>query len=455
MLKLPKVEHRVHWNEGMLLSSQHFQHADHYLEALLAHQLQRVSRYYWGVNRMHYDSIALASGEFRLTGFEGVFPDGSVVQFDSTDAADEQARNEQPVTLTLDELEIQPGSVVTLVAGLAKYNAYCASDMDGDRKRYVSVNEGGLTDIGDSQNEVDLVSLQPLLRLGIERESSPNHAVLPIARVKKMLDGSYQLMAYTPPQLAVVPGYTTQDSDLWEQLSGLVAKARVKAVQLRSLIMDRRSDQVVLETQRARIIALTHLLPGLEALIGAQAHPFDVYCKLVDYVSDLATLRDDPVPPVFVKYNHNDSAASFLPVFAFIEEVIDSVRLDYMVLQFAADADGNFVCQLPRTLRSEELLLAFQVPATADKDTVGDWVDSAYICGSEDYEQLSLQRDIGFDRQRTQQFDQFSLVESANELLYRVTLPDRGISSVLVTGSDKELDAVKPQVILCFMEQAT
>jgi hypothetical protein len=36
------------------------------------------------------------------------------------------------------------------------------------------------------------------------------------------------------------------------------------------------------------------------------------------------------------------------------------------------------------------------------------------------------------------------LVESANELLYRVTLPDRGISSVLVTGSDKELDAVKP-----------
>lgn len=454
MLKLPKVEHRVHWNEGMLLSSQHFQHADRYLESLLAHQLQRVSRYYWGVNRMQYDSIALASGEFRLTGFEGVFPDGSVVQFDSADAVDEQARNEQPVTLTLDELEIQPGTVVTLVAGLAKYNAHCASDLDGDRKRYVSVNEGALPDIGDSQNEVDLVSLQPLLRLGVDRASSPNHAVLPIARVKKMLDGSYQMMAYTPPQLAATPGYTNQDNDLWELLSGLVAKARVKAVQLRSLIMDRRSEQVVLETQRARIIALTHLLPGLEALIGAQAHPFDLYCKLVDYVSDLATLRDDPVPPVFGKYNHNDSAASFLPVFAFIEEVIDSVRLDYMVLQFAFDEEGNFVCQLPKVLRGAELLLAFQVPATADKDIVGDWVDSAYICDSADYEQLSMQRDIGFERKRTQQFEQFSLVESANELMYRVALPDREVSSMLVTGSDKELDAVKPQVILCFVEQA-
>jgi predicted component of type VI protein secretion system len=48
MLKLPKIEHRVHWNEGMLLSSQHFQHADLHMETLLAHQLKRVSRFLLG-----------------------------------------------------------------------------------------------------------------------------------------------------------------------------------------------------------------------------------------------------------------------------------------------------------------------------------------------------------------------------------------------------------------------
>jgi type VI secretion system protein ImpJ len=455
MLKLPKIANRVHWNEGMLLASQHFQHADHYVETLLAHQLKRVSRFYWGVNRVEHDAVAMASGEFRLTGFEGVFPDGSVAQFGSAEESDEQSPSDQPVTLTFDDLEIPLGSVVTVVVSMAMYNAQCASDLDSERRRFISVNEGALADIGDSQNEVDLVSLQPMLRLGIERDRSPNHTALPIARVKKMLDGSYQLMAYTPPQLAAVAGYTTRGSDIWQRIAEIVANARVKAVQLRSLIVDRRSDQVMLEKQRSRIIALTRLLPALEAQLGAQAHPFDVYCRLVDYASDLATLRDDPVPPVFTKYIHNDTADSFAPVFAFVEEVIESVHLDYTILQFAINGDGNLTCELPRALRGGSLLLAFQAPNSVDKDTVGEWVDNAYICSEEDYEQLSLRRDIGFERERTRRFDKFNLVESANELLYKISLPDQEVATLLVTGSDKELDLAKPQVVLCFIEQST
>jgi type VI secretion system protein ImpJ len=454
MLKLPKIEHRVHWNEGMLLSSQHFQHADLHMETLLAHQLKRVSRFFWGVNRLQYDAVALASGEFRLTGFEGVFPDGSVVQFDSAEESEELLWNQQPVTLNFDELDIAPGSIVTVAVGLAKYNGLCASDTDGDRKRFVSVNEGALADIGDRQNEVDLVSLQPLLRLGISRDQSPNHTSLPVARVQKMLDGSYQLLAFTPPQIATVVGYTLQEHDLWERLNNLIAKARVKAVQLRSLIVDRRSDQVVLEKQRNRIIALTHGLPALEALLGAQEHPFSVYCKLIDYASDLAALRDDPVPPSFPKYSHNEIETTFLPVYDYVEEVIESVRLDFSILQFSVNSDSNLVCELPPITGGSTLLLAFQVSASADKDRVGEWVESAYICSADNYDELSLRRDIGFDRERVQRFDKFSLVESANELLYQIVLPENGINTLLVSGSDRALDSVRPEVILCFVEQS-
>ena len=404
MLKLPKIEHRVHWNEGMLLSSQHFQHADQYMETLLAHQLKRLSRFYWGVNRIQHDAVALASGEFRLTAFEGVFPDGSVVQFDSSEESVELQWNQQPVALTLDALNIAPGTTFSIVVSLAMYNSQCASDEDGDRKRFVSVNEGALADIGDSQNEVDLVSLQPMLRLSIDQHRSPNHTALPIAKVQKMLDGSYQSVAYTPPQLAAVAGYTSQENDLWERLSNLIARARVKAVQLRSLIVDRRSDQVVLEMQRKRIVALTHSLPALEALLGAHGHPFDIYIKLIDYAADLAALRDDPVPPSFAQYNHNEAERTFTQVFNYVEEVIESVRLDYTILQFTVDSDNNLVCEIPPTTHGALLLLAFQVPPTADKDLVGEWIDSAYICDAESYEELALKRDIGFDRQRIRQF---------------------------------------------------
>jgi hypothetical protein len=46
-------------------------------------------------------------------------------------------------------------------------------------------------------------------------------------------------------------------------------------------------------------------------------------------------------------------------------------------------------------------------------------------------------------------------VESANELLYKISLPDQEVATLLVTGSDKELDLAKPQVVLCFIEQST
>jgi|TARA_B110000971_G_scaffold198862_1_gene215751 type VI secretion system protein ImpJ len=453
VLNLPKIKYRVHWNEGLLLSSQHFQHTDHCFESLLAHQLKRVSRFYWGVNRLQIDEVALASNELVLTAFEGVFPDGSVVQFGGADESYDGSWRDQSVGIKLDDLGIQVGAVVTVSVSLAKYNSQCASDTDGDRKRYSSVNEGAIPDIGDSQNEVDLVTLQPLLRLSIAGERSPNHSSLPIAKVQKTEDGSYQLIAFTPPQLSASLGYTEKRDDLWEQLSSLVVKARSKAVQLRSVIVDRRSEQVVTQLQRSRIIALTHLLPALETLLGAKAHPFDVFCKVIDYASDLAALRDDPVPPAFAKYVHNELNETFKPVFAFIGEVIESVRLDYSVLQFELNDDGNHVCQLPDALPGETILLAFQLPLSADKETLIDWVENAYICNEGDYEQLSLKRDIGFERTHVQRFEKFKLVEGNNEVLFEVRSGQASVSALLVSGSDKELDAAKPDVILCFREQ--
>lgn len=455
MLNLPKIEYRVHWNEGLLLSSQHFQHTDHCFESLLAHQLKRLSRFYWGVNKFQIDEIALASKEFALTTLEGVFPDGSVVQFGAVDSGYDQSSQDQSVVIMLDELDIQVGTVVTVSVGLSKYNSQCASDIDGDRKRYTSVNEGAIPDIGDSQNEIDLVTLQPLLRLTITGERSPNHSSLPIAKVKKTEDGSYQLVPFTPPQLSASLGYTNKRDDLWEQLSSLVVNARSKAVQLRSVIVDRRSEQVVTQLQRSRIIALTHLLPGLETLLGARAHPFDLFCKVIDYASDLAALRDDPVPPTFGKYVHNDLNETFQPVFTFIDEVIESVRLDYSVLQFELNEDGNHICQVPDAVSSETILLAFQVPLSTDKETLIAWVESAYICNEEDYKQLSLMRDIGCERKHVQRFEKFKLVEGANEVFFEVTSGPGAVSALLVSGSDRELDSAKPGVILCFREQLT
>ena len=51
MLNLDKLPDQVHWTEGMFLSPHHFQQSTIYLENLLAHQLQRVSPFYWALSR--------------------------------------------------------------------------------------------------------------------------------------------------------------------------------------------------------------------------------------------------------------------------------------------------------------------------------------------------------------------------------------------------------------------
>lgn len=452
MLKLPNVVNRVHWSEGMLLSPQHFQHADNHRDALIAHQLKRVSRFYWGVNQFQLDEIALASNVLSILSIECVFPDGTIAQFDESGSGD--GSNPQRISLSFDDLSIAPGSTFTINLGVAKYNPKCASDIDSDLTRYISVNEGVITDIGQPESQVDLVSLQPRLRLSLADQTSPNHSNFPLVKLRKSLDGTYQLQPFTPPLLSVAIGYTSKEQDLWVRLSKLVGRAREKAVQLRSLIIDRRSDQVVLDLQRNRIIALTHSLASIEALLGSEAHPFDVYCRLLDYASDLATLRDDPVPPSFAKYMHNDLDRIFTAILNYIEESIDNVQLDYTIYQFSLDSDGNYVCELSQERISEVIYLAFQIPAKVDKDTLLTWVENACICAKKDHESLALMRDVGFDRRRVQKVDKFRLIEGNNELLFEVALPAEAVDVLLVSGSHKELKAASPSVILCFAEQA-
>ena len=74
MLKLPNVRDRLHWTEGMLLSPQHFQHSDHFLESLVAHNLASTRRHFWGVNELQIDNVALSTNLLRVTALEAVFP---------------------------------------------------------------------------------------------------------------------------------------------------------------------------------------------------------------------------------------------------------------------------------------------------------------------------------------------------------------------------------------------
>ena len=66
----------VLWTKGVLLSPQHFQTQDRYLEDLLEFHLSALSFAPWGFQRLEIDREALAAGSFALSDASGIMPDG-------------------------------------------------------------------------------------------------------------------------------------------------------------------------------------------------------------------------------------------------------------------------------------------------------------------------------------------------------------------------------------------
>lgn len=66
----------VLWTKGVLLSPQHFQTQDRFLEDLLEFQLSTLAFCPWGFSRLEVDREALAGGSFAIAAAAGILPDG-------------------------------------------------------------------------------------------------------------------------------------------------------------------------------------------------------------------------------------------------------------------------------------------------------------------------------------------------------------------------------------------
>src|SRR5215510_12825350 len=62
----------VLWTKGVLLSPQHFQTQDRFLEDLLEFQLSALTFCPWGFHRLEVDREALAAGSFGLSAAAGI-----------------------------------------------------------------------------------------------------------------------------------------------------------------------------------------------------------------------------------------------------------------------------------------------------------------------------------------------------------------------------------------------
>ena len=77
----------VLWTKGVLLTPQHLQMQDRFLEDLLEFRLSGLTFAPWGFHHLTVDREALAGGAFALTAASGILPDGLLFDIPGADAA--------------------------------------------------------------------------------------------------------------------------------------------------------------------------------------------------------------------------------------------------------------------------------------------------------------------------------------------------------------------------------
>lgn len=76
----------VIWTKGTLLGPQHLQAQDHFIESSFRFRMQSLLSNPWGFLTLQINQEALAAGEFSLARASGIFPDGLLFDFPSSDA---------------------------------------------------------------------------------------------------------------------------------------------------------------------------------------------------------------------------------------------------------------------------------------------------------------------------------------------------------------------------------
>jgi len=263
----------------------------------------------------------------------------------------------------------------------------------------------------------------------------------------------YAVQEFTPPILQVSVNKKLGESNLAKQLELVIAKARTCANQLRALVKSRELDYNRSQSIKNRIVLLTAKLNGLELLLQTLEHPYTIFRSLVEYASDIAQLRDDPVAPSFNRYIHTDIDLSFFPVIDFIGSVIAEIRVDFTVLTFDRVSPNTFSIDVTDSYPLTQLLVSFSLPYGQSQEDVARWVESAYICEESDYEDFQFSRSLGFERLRVESFEKLQLKESSDEVFFIISGSLRNQQGrLLISESDETISASRPVSISLMIE---
>lgn len=436
-----RVEERVQWHEGMLLSPQHFQQASSRLDSLVAWHTLLAAPFSWGIRRLRIDSGLLPAGVVRVLQLEAIMPDGTSVSFFA----------DNPLHGTL-ELKLAPFADVL---GNAPLDVYLVLPLTksmrdkGSPARFRSVAASQVEDEVSEALPVDVPRLLPNLSLAAGELPSGLYTYLRLGTVFK--DNELIKMGDDLPPLIEMP----KDGELWEKVSAFVGQLRGKAAfvaKQTAVPSSKTEDRLAYLEQRERLRNLMTGLPQIEAVLRTPSlHPYALYLALCALLGPLSMLKPGALPPVPPEYDHANPLAVFNPVLEALQDSLQEISQEYREHKFEY-RHGAFEIGLQTEWVGKELVVGLR--GQPEKDLIA-WMNGAIVGSQSAYASLRERRVLGALRSSIEVAEELGVRASSGYTLFSIqtsaalTLANEPL---IVSNSTESASALRPQEMVLFVK---
>ena len=186
------------WQKGALLTPQHLQGQDRFVESLLQFYVEALSFRPWGFAELQVDQEALAAGLLAITRASGMFPDGLPFDIPASDPA--------PAPKPLAPYFVEETRAITASLAVPHYRDHGLNlSVAGEKAdtRYVAGVET-VRDEMSQQSERPIQVARKNFRFLVEGETGQGSSALGMARISRSEAGVLQLdPLFVPPLLDI------------------------------------------------------------------------------------------------------------------------------------------------------------------------------------------------------------------------------------------------------------
>jgi type VI secretion system protein ImpJ len=311
---------KVLWAKGILLSPQHLQTQDRFLEDLLAFQLSTLTFCPHGFSRLHLDREALAAGSLGVTSAAGIFPDGLAFELPDADPP--------PAPKPLEEhFEPETESVlVHLAIPEHRAGAHNVSAAQSRRDSRYTAEVVLRRDENTGLAEKPIQLARKNLRLLVEGENMEGHATLPLARVRRSTAGGFELDSrFVPPLLDITASeYLLAVSRrlvevLVAKSSTLSGMRRHRNQSLADFGIGDVANFWLLYTVNSHLPRFRHLYET------RRGHPAELYAAMSALAGALTTFSTQIHPRTLPAYDHRDLGGCFTMLDELLRTLLETV----------------------------------------------------------------------------------------------------------------------------------